>query len=350
MRRFGSLRFLPCIAQRRPARPSRQLWRGGQVLGRGPHRSTKAGSAEPATRLRNQPADCPPRPRSTKAGSAEPATLGCRRRTRGIGRCSLNEGRLGRAGNSRSAVTDAECSSPVVVAQRRPARPSRQLLPAAPAGDLPGSAADGRSTKAGSAEPATHPSAPAARRAPSSLNEGRLGRAGNSDPATPSPRLPLWRSTKAGSAEPATRQHDFMHAVDFVRRSTKAGSAEPATRIAAHGTASAKVVMPQDRSTKAGSAEPATPRVGSEATVQTVERARSLNEGRLGRAGNSRHDPPGVGQNVNSARSTKAGSAEPATPAPAASWRQRRSVRDPRRSTKAGSAEPATLRSGRGSI
>ncbi len=141
----------PRRAQRRPARPSRQLVpHGPAVAARDSLRSTKAGSAEPATRR------------------------GGRRRCSGCRR-PLNEGRLGRAGNSRGGVrgvppgdqprsTKAGSAEPATLesrhqvaesprtAQRRPARPSRQLVEDPRFGLVD---AGDRSTKAGSAEPAT---------------------------------------------------------------------------------------------------------------------------------------------------------------------------------------------------
>ena len=135
------------LAQRRPARPGRQLesWLVG-VFAREHHRSTKAGPAGPAT----------------------PSTW-CRLRSKGS---TLNEGRPGRAGNSAWA---GEVEQQLAHAQRRPARPGRQL-PQRGGGLRPPRP---RSTKAGPAGPAT-------------LLRGVSGLCGRA------------RSTKAGPAGPAT--------------------------------------------------------------------------------------------------------------------------------------------------
>ena len=195
---------------------------------------------------------CKVQERSTKAGSAEPATLDGRR-------CgppsltTLNEGRLGLAGNS--AVNEGR-----LVAHPR------------------------RSTKAGSAEPATlNEDVEVAVSRWSALNEGRLGRAGNSGRFTRHRRAGrhLSRSTKAGSAEPATRVCCRLAKLGLIGRSS-------AQRRPARPSRQLLFDQPIDlldcpRSTKAGSAEPATRIILNERR----KHVQALNEGRLGRAGNS---------------------------------------------------------------
>ena len=241
-------------AQRRPARPSRQL------------------VAEDVDAL-------VPALRSTKAGSAEPAT----------------------------PLLTASAAVSAASAQRRPARPSRQLPQA----------------RSGTRTP------------PATLNEGRLGRAGNSHPHRRGRGHVQHRSTKAGSAEPATPVQRLVPPPVAVPRSTKAGSAEPATQrdveSGPHGDEDAQ-------------RRPARP--SRQLSEHHSHRARprrkfhSLNEGRLGRAGNSARS---------ASRSPPAASAQrrPARPSRQLSVGEAVQLHDQHRSTKAGSAEPATRTSTR---
>ena len=289
---------------------------------------------------------------------------------------ALNEGRLGRAGNS-----TRDCCSPVLVrasapsAQRRPARPSRQLC-------------------------RQHGKLPRRGECRRTLNEGRLGRAGNSRAAPCRRPAPWGRSTKAGSAEPATL--GVLVAAPFLaeQRSTKAGSAEPATqaltmesktmaRDAQRRPArpSRQLVSPtllrwpqihalnegrlgrarqlRGRRRGGGSAlraqrRPARPsRQLSNASLLDRSWTSALNEGRLGRAGNSpgtRDRRPGRGT-LNEGRLGRAGnSSRRRRASPTATTLnegrlgragnsprcRRRRLQLVRRSTKAGSAEPAT--------
>ncbi len=283
-------------AQRRPARPSRQLGFGSSCSVIAATRSTKAGSAEPATpdlrritidtvsRAQRRPARPSRQLRTTRSGTERMQRHAQRRparpsrqltQTQKRTQCkygTLNEGRLGRAGNS-SRRDRARCGSRTLnegrlgragnsgtagdmllvdwIAQRRPARPSRQL----------------RRRRAEAV-----PQRP-------TLNEGRLGRAGNSRGCRADRRGDIRRSTKAGSAEPATLD-DASEARRIIRcRSTKAGSAEPATRsslAAFHDAARRAQRRPARPSRQLPWVSSGSPR-----------RQPALNEGRLGRAGNS---------------------------------------------------------------
>ena len=112
-------------AQRRPARPGRQLGEREPAVAVPGARSTKAGPAGPATPAALGPAGWAERERSTKAGPAGPATPPTWPTT-ATPPTALNEGRPGRAGNSLSTVN---VIGPPHHAQRRPARPGRQLCP-----------------------------------------------------------------------------------------------------------------------------------------------------------------------------------------------------------------------------
>ena len=291
----GSVHNHTFNAQRRPARPGRQLsWRrcpcrrrcpslnegrpgraGNSVrhddgTGRVHHRSTKAGPAGPATPFQSEP----------YSGWLTP----------------LNEGRPGRAGNSGSRrgsrcclhrSTKAGPAGPAThdverwrgrcypTAQRRPARPGRQLepyrltpvrrytaqrRPARPGRQL----RRGCRIGGGCCVP---------------LNEGRPGRAGNSSPTGRSPTRGTW-SAQRRPARPG-RQLEWAPSMTpppahAQRRPARPGrqlcDVRPARRVGC------------DRSTKAGPAGPAT----REPTCHPRKTTHpSLNEGRPGRAGNS---------------------------------------------------------------
>ena len=203
-------------------------------------------------------------------------------------------------------------------AQRRPARPSRQLLRCVPT--IGGRARrtrslnEGRLGRAGnSLQDWSAVEAAAGRR---TLNEGRLGRAGNSRNRCPLPRRPgdCARSTKAGSAEPATRPEHFVSRADVAASGAlNEGRLGRAGNSAGIRDLRVGVSNAGQRSTKAGSAEPATLPVGLR--PPTCMTHITLNEGRLGRAGNSSRVKAGQFCRLSlDARSTKAGSAEPATP------------------------------------
>ena len=395
------------IAQRRPARPSRQLPVAlPAVMGGVDPRSTKAGSAEPAT-----PDSAASSRNSTSIAQRRPARPSRQLVHSGPIKVlprhgsSLNEGRLGRAGNSRCSRSGR---GPLeTLNEGRLGRAGNSPLGAVPRTCLPtlnegrlgraGNSRDPfegdlvlveRSTKAGSAEPAT-PDLQLVhgrlRRGGASLNEGRLGRAGNSRRGSAHVVVrmsSLTRSTKAGSAEPATL-HACPPSGPPVSESAQRRPARPSRQLSrvvmSVSRASAlaqrrparpsrQLVLPDLgplliplRSTKAGSAEPATRPPRS----RPASHPTPLNEGRLGRAGNSN---AGQGrEGAHEVRSTKAGSAEPATQGAAprsAVCRTRCSLNEGRlgragnspqlwfvrlvelagdlRSTKAGSAEPAT--------
>ena len=185
-------------AQRRPALPGRQPYRGtrGVVLSGG--RSTKAGPSGPATPPQRSRSRRQTHPRSTKAGPSGPATPGT-------------------TGRDRQPDPDA---------QRRPALPGRQ--PAVLTSDV--ASRKIRSTKAGPSGPAT-PCA-SSRTLPACQ---RSTKAGPSGPATPEPEA-LRRLIDLGHAQrrPALpgRQPARLATTDTDRpliRSTKAGPSGPAT-------------------------------------------------------------------------------------------------------------------------
>ncbi len=208
-------------AQRRPVRPDRQLRLGDRPRSRRQRRSTKAGPAGPATPARvwavpqsarvaqrrpvrpdrqllvHRRRGHPHRARSTKAGPAGPATRrSCR--CAGSRRCTLNEGRSGRTGNSRPIEAR---HSGLGLAQRRPVRPDRQLI-------FPDRSAGTRY--------------PAAQRRPVRPDRQLMGAVGGHRRARP-------RSTKAGPAGPATLAMGSLLSSPGGPRSTKAGPAGPAT-------------------------------------------------------------------------------------------------------------------------
>ena len=141
-------------AQRRPARPGRQLTvtvghAGSHARSRAQRRPARPGRQLHGVDARRRRPDR----RSTKAGPAGPATPGASWPVRTSAE-PLNEGRPGRAGKL-VAYRQASRSpdSTTYFAQRRPARPGRQLhLTRA---DKRQRAAELRSTKAGPAGPAT---------------------------------------------------------------------------------------------------------------------------------------------------------------------------------------------------
>ena len=235
-------------------------------------RSTKAGSAEPATQDAESARGSWSRRigefRSTKAGSAEPATPVSRvDGLAGSDGRSLNEGRLGRAGNSSSQLAKVTLLEVATFAQRRPARPSRQLYLLEPSTQV--------QTRSWRISAQRRPARPS-RQLPqaTSLHHGPE---------------PSQRSTKAGSAEPATpgRRPGRVYSAGVVGRSTKAGSAEPATPHERPMGRRGRVPR------SCAQRRPARPsrqlcRLRTCGGMAVRPRSTSLNEGRLGRAGNSR--------------------------------------------------------------
>ena len=339
-------------AQRRPARTGRQLLKSTRSdCYEPPCRSTKAGPAGPATRGR----PIPSRLRAASLNEGRPGRAGNSRspcpRARPTG-SALNEGRPGRAGNSCSGCSGCSCRCN---AQRRPARPGRQLAsitlsipakgsaaqrrPARPGRQLwisPSAAGlgDVRSTKAGPAGPATPvlPSSPCpernrAQRRParpgrqlgaagsptagaSPLNEGRPGRAGNSSELQIAVSVRVQRSTKAGPAGPATLRtwRASVGRLSVAQRRP----ARPGRQLTAAWTRPSPVRIAQRRPARPG--RQLQPRQGRPQQRQ----GRST---KAGPAGPATLSPCGGGFVHEGMRSTKAGPAGPATRGGAAVFR-----------------------------